>query len=174
MFCSSSPRHWTRFRVAVGEINPKPIAPPVARRQDGRLICFDSNTLQSALHQSGFEQVIVQPGPILPARARFAKTLVTLSRPALLPAWRTLSVVVPAYNEANTVRPLLDALLAKRLPGIRIEVIVVESNSTDGTRDIVCEYAAHPRVQAGAGGPPARQRPRRANGAGAARPATTC
>jgi len=58
-----------------------------------------------------------------------------------------LSVVVPIYNEASTVRVALDAILAKEVPGWRLEIILVESNSTDGTRDIVCSYETHPRVK---------------------------
>ena len=58
-----------------------------------------------------------------------------------------LSVVVPIYNEAATVRVALDAILAKEVPGWRLEIILVESNSTDGTRDIVRTYGTHPRVK---------------------------
>lgn len=60
---------------------------------------------------------------------------------------RTLSIIVPAFNEAKTIGPVLDAVLAKRVPGVEIEVIVVESNSTDGTREVVRRYAGHPRVR---------------------------
>jgi len=59
---------------------------------------------------------------------------------------RRLSVIVPVYNEVRTVRGVLDALLAKRLPDVDIEVIVVESQSTDGSREAVLEYQHHPRV----------------------------
>lgn len=58
-----------------------------------------------------------------------------------------LSVVVPIYNEAATVRTALDAILAKEVPGWTLEIILVESNSTDGTRDIVAGYRSHPRVK---------------------------
>lgn len=58
-----------------------------------------------------------------------------------------LSVVVPAFNEGATVGVLLDSLLAKRIDGVEIEVIVVESNSTDGTRDIVKRYSDRENVQ---------------------------
>src|SRR5947209_7447632 len=58
-----------------------------------------------------------------------------------------LSVVVPIYNEAATVREALDAILAKEIPGWTLEIILVESNSTDGTRDIVRGYEKHPRVK---------------------------
>ena len=58
-----------------------------------------------------------------------------------------LSVVVPIYNEAATVRSALDAILAKEVSGWSLEIILVESNSTDGTRDIVLTYRSHPRVK---------------------------
>ena len=59
----------------------------------------------------------------------------------------TLSVIVPVYNEAATARPALDAILAKEIPGWKLEIIIVESNSTDGTRDVVLSHQSHPRVK---------------------------
>jgi glycosyltransferase involved in cell wall biosynthesis len=41
----------------------------------------------------------------------------------------------------------LDRLLAKTIPGVEIEICLVESNSTDGTREEVMHYANHPRIQ---------------------------
>ena len=58
-----------------------------------------------------------------------------------------LSVVVPVYNEAATARAALDAIVAKHVPGWTLEIIIVESNSTDGTRAIVEGYRGHPRVR---------------------------
>lgn len=58
-----------------------------------------------------------------------------------------LSVIVPIYNEAATVRTALDAILAKEVHGWTLEIIIVESNSTDGTREIVLGYRDHPRVK---------------------------
>ena len=55
----------------------------------------------------------------------------------------TLSVVVPVYNEAATARAALDAIVAKQVPGWTLEIIIVESNSTDGTRAIVEIGRAH-------------------------------
>jgi hypothetical protein len=51
----------------------------------------------------------------------------------------TVSVIVPVYNEISTVRPALDALVAKRIPGYELGLIIIESNSTDGSRDAVLE-----------------------------------
>jgi len=57
-----------------------------------------------------------------------------------------LSIVLPVYNEARTVGEVIDAVLAKPLK-IDRELIIVESNSTDGTRAIVEGYRGRPGVQ---------------------------
>jgi len=58
-----------------------------------------------------------------------------------------LSVIVPVYNERATAGPALDALLAKQIEGIEIEILIIESNSTDGTRELILPYGKHPRVK---------------------------
>ncbi|MFQ5553342.1 MAG: glycosyltransferase [Thermoplasmata archaeon] len=50
-----------------------------------------------------------------------------------------VSVLVTARNEEHNIADLLDSLVTQEAP---LEVIVVDSNSEDGTRDIVGEYAA--------------------------------
>src|SRR5262249_40298899 len=69
-----------------------------------------------------------------------------LARAAAPPHRPQLSVGVPAYNEAATFEQLMEALLRKELSDCDIEVVVVESNSTDGTRAIAERYRDHPRV----------------------------
>jgi glycosyltransferase involved in cell wall biosynthesis len=58
----------------------------------------------------------------------------------------TVSVIVPVFNEIATVRPALDTLLAKRSAGFEYHFIVIESNSTDGSRDAVLAYRGLPLV----------------------------
>ena len=58
-----------------------------------------------------------------------------------------LSIIMPVYNERQTYRDVMEALLAKTIPGFDIEICLVESNSNDGTRDEVLRYADHPRVR---------------------------
>ena len=57
-----------------------------------------------------------------------------------------LSVIVPVFNEETYVARVLDALLAKEV-SIPKEVIVVESNSTDRTREIVRSYEGTPGLR---------------------------
>ena len=64
-----------------------------------------------------------------------------------LPAHPKLSVVVPVYNERPTLKIALDAITAKRIAGWEIEIIIIESNSTDGSRDIALSYQNHPGVR---------------------------
>lgn len=62
------------------------------------------------------------------------------------PAVEKLSIILPAYQEAASVRQVIEALLQKQLR-IDKELIIVESGSTDGTREIVSEYAHVPGVR---------------------------
>jgi len=57
-----------------------------------------------------------------------------------------LSIVLPVFNEARYAQRVIDAVLAKQLK-IDRELIIVESNSTDGTRDIVQRYEDTPGVR---------------------------
>jgi hypothetical protein len=57
-----------------------------------------------------------------------------------------LSVIVPVYNEARTFSELMSRLLAKTIDGVDIDVTVIESNSSDGSRAEVLRYDSHPRV----------------------------
>lgn len=50
-----------------------------------------------------------------------------------------LSVVIPVYNESETLRELIDRV---RQVSIKKELIVVDDYSTDGTRKILKEYEA--------------------------------
>jgi glycosyltransferase involved in cell wall biosynthesis len=55
----------------------------------------------------------------------------------------TLSIVIPAFNEKNTIRDVLNAVLA--IP-YRKEIIIVDDGSTDGTRDII-QKISHPEIK---------------------------
>ncbi len=76
-----------------------------------------------------------------------ASGMMVFARKTELPEKRKVSVVIPAFNEAATFQPLLDSVLAKQLPNLDVEVVLVESNSTDGTRELALKYQDHPRVR---------------------------
>jgi len=58
-----------------------------------------------------------------------------------------LSVIFPVYNEKATIAQVLDELIAFNMEGLETEIIVVEGNSTDGTREIVKSYEDRPNVR---------------------------
>jgi glycosyltransferase involved in cell wall biosynthesis len=51
-----------------------------------------------------------------------------------------LSVVMPVYNERDTIEGMIARVLA--VPGLRIELIVVDDGSKDGTSDLLRALAA--------------------------------
>lgn len=48
---------------------------------------------------------------------------------------KILSVVIAAFNEKNTILELLSLVEKVNLPGVSKEIIVIDDNSTDGTRE---------------------------------------
>jgi glycosyltransferase involved in cell wall biosynthesis len=52
-----------------------------------------------------------------------------------------LSIVMPVYNEGKTVLETLHKVYAHQIPNVEKELIIVESNSDDNTRDVVSKFA---------------------------------
>ncbi|MFH1423752.1 MAG: glycosyltransferase family 2 protein [Candidatus Nealsonbacteria bacterium] len=49
----------------------------------------------------------------------------------------TISIIVPVYNEKNTIVEILKRVEGILLPNIEKEIIVVDDGSSDGTRDVL-------------------------------------
>jgi cellulose synthase/poly-beta-1,6-N-acetylglucosamine synthase-like glycosyltransferase len=56
--------------------------------------------------------------------------------------WPMISISIPVYNEAHQIRDLLESILALDYPPERRQIVVISDASTDGTDDIVREYAS--------------------------------
>lgn len=56
----------------------------------------------------------------------------------------TVSVVIPAYNNASTLQETIDSVLAQQ--GVDFELIVADHSSSDDTRAVMDRYADDPRV----------------------------
>ena len=56
-----------------------------------------------------------------------------------------VSVIIPVRNEAASIGRALDSILDGDYPAERMEAIVANGMSTDGTREIVAGYAARER-----------------------------
>jgi glycosyltransferase involved in cell wall biosynthesis len=57
-----------------------------------------------------------------------------------------ISIVVPVYNEAQTVADVIQRLIAIDLPAPR-EILVVNDGSTDGTRDVLNRIVERPELR---------------------------
>lgn len=58
-----------------------------------------------------------------------------------LPDRPTISLIIPAYNEENYLGACLDSVMAN-IAGKALEIIVVDNNSTDGTKAVAERYPA--------------------------------
>lgn len=50
---------------------------------------------------------------------------------------RTLSIVIPVYNEQSTIKEVIERVLAVDLAGIQKEIIISDDGSTDGSVEII-------------------------------------
>ncbi len=100
----------------------------------------DRDSAHLSLLRSGYERVWMHS---------HRKTLCISAQRASARAIRTCSILVPVFNEKDTFPELMRTLLAKRLDhlGLEREIILIESNSTDGTRELVADFAATPGVR---------------------------
>ncbi len=57
-----------------------------------------------------------------------------------------LSVIIPVYNEKNTIKEILKRIEAVKLNGIEKEIILIDDGSTDGTREILSGLASSYKV----------------------------
>ena len=51
------------------------------------------------------------------------------------------------YNEVETVATAIERVLAVEIEDVEVELVVVESNSRDGSREVVSRYAVDPRIR---------------------------
>jgi len=92
--------------------------------------------------------IAASPGFVRNRAFRFLHSrLVFMVRPQKAAPIPRLSVILPLYNERSTFPTLMDMVLEKQIPNVDIEIILVESNSSDGSRDLALAYRDHPRVR---------------------------
>ncbi|HXK31708.1 MAG TPA: glycosyltransferase family 2 protein, partial [Candidatus Paceibacterota bacterium] len=60
----------------------------------------------------------------------------------------TVSIIVPCYNEERTIAATVQSLLALEYPKKKLDIVVVDDGSTDGTRTIAERFAKkYPQVR---------------------------
>ncbi|RZV48278.1 MAG: glycosyltransferase, partial [Pseudomonadales bacterium] len=74
---------------------------------------------------------------VLLVATRFSKK--TVAKGSFTP---TVSIIIPAFNEAAVIAETIENKLALDYPEGKLEIIVVSDESTDGTDEIVEKYSA--------------------------------
>lgn len=94
------------------------------------------------LLRSGYDRVWAHSRGVMTLRVSAKRA--PASRPL-----KTCSIIVPVFNESETFPELMRRVLNKRLDhlGLEREIILIESNSTDGTREQVAAFAMTPGVR---------------------------
>jgi len=70
-----------------------------------------------------------------------------LARSKPLSEKQVVSIIIPVYNEVNTFSELIDLVINKEITSLEKEIIIVESNSNDGTREEVLKYKDIPGIK---------------------------
>ena len=52
------------------------------------------------------------------------------------------AILIPAHNEERVIARTIEAMLLLQYPKDKLEIIVINDGSTDGTKDIIERYAA--------------------------------
>ncbi len=58
----------------------------------------------------------------------------------------TITIIIPCFNEENTLQKTIQSLLNLDYPEDRLSIIVVDDGSTDGTLSELSQFGNHPRI----------------------------
>jgi glycosyltransferase involved in cell wall biosynthesis len=69
-----------------------------------------------------------------------------VQRTPIAPAKATLSVLMPVFNEKDTIESIIDLVHRAPISPVRIELVVVDDFSTDGTRQLLEQLHAAGKI----------------------------
>ena len=58
-----------------------------------------------------------------------------------------VTIIVPVFNEEKTLAGTIESLLALDYPKDKLDILVVDDGSTDGTRQVANSFKSHPQVR---------------------------
>jgi len=100
-----------------------------------------------------FTRLVKVVGSCLPKSTRtrerrvVASGMIVMGRRDVRPSRPQLSIIMPVYNEVDTFEAAIERLLRHDFSTVDVECIIVESNSTDGTRKLVRALEGRERVK---------------------------
>jgi hypothetical protein len=127
---------------------------PLSDESVSFLYGFDQ--IRSLLFAAGFGEIHMHPikqGSVLAqsySRSLEGKVAIVArprARAVEVSSHHSVSIIMPVFNEKSTFAKTFELVYAKRLEGIEKEIIIVESNSTDGTREDVLAVQHRPGVR---------------------------
>ena len=118
-----------------------------ARRQESRwaefasqrITFFSQHGLSALLVRAGYDNIMAWP--------EHNGLTVLCQKEADKKDRVRLSIVLPVYNERATFEQLIETVLEKTFDRMEREIIIVESNSSDGSRELVQQYEDHPEIK---------------------------
>lgn len=109
----------------------------------GNKYFFDNCTLGNLLAKCGFSEVYAERVKINSSLSH----MFVFARKCSMRARPLLSIIMPVYNEAATFPRVFALLRDKNIASVDKELIIVESTSTDGTRELVRAVESEPGVK---------------------------
>lgn len=76
----------------------------------------------------------------------YRKKIVIRSQKISLLTYPTVTIIVPCYNEENTVVLTLESLLSLEYPSDKLSIIAVDDGSKDNTWQVLQQYTSHPQI----------------------------
>jgi cellulose synthase/poly-beta-1,6-N-acetylglucosamine synthase-like glycosyltransferase len=58
-----------------------------------------------------------------------------------------VAIIVPCWNEGETLAATVDSLLALEYPADKLQIVLVDNASTDDTPQVMARYASNPQIQ---------------------------
>jgi SAM-dependent methyltransferase len=118
---------------------------------------FASGILSRSLHTPPADDRLAGEAVPLQGAARFAERLgrrvevpsgllCMHAKAEAPPARPKLSIIMPVFNEAKTFAETFERVYAAKVAGVDREIVIVESNSTDGSRELVQAVERRPGV----------------------------
>ena len=70
----------------------------------------------------------------------------TKAKPRMPGKYPSATIIIPAWNEGETIRGTVESLLALDYPKDRLKIFIVDDGSSDETLAIARQYDAHPQI----------------------------
>jgi len=75
------------------------------------------------------------------------KHIVRRTKDIILPAYPSVAIIVPCYNEEKTASKTIHSLLDLNYPQDKLQIILVDDGSTDGTHAVLENFRTYPNVE---------------------------